>query len=209
MTLARARWAAATAAAALAVTLAACGSSSGGSSTSPAGLGGANASTPSPATTELSPTGDIPDNQAYVTFSPAGGVYALSVPEGWASTGSGSSASFTDKLNSIDVRVSTSPAAPSVATASGVDVAALRSSVPQFQLVKVESFTRSAGTGTLIRYLADSQPDPVTGKVVRDAVERYAFWRNGQLVVLTLTGPQGADNVDPWTKVTNSFRWTK
>ncbi|MDT7564604.1 MAG: hypothetical protein QOG76_3228, partial [Pseudonocardiales bacterium] len=25
---------------------------------------------------------------------------------------------------------------------------------------------------------------------------------------LTLSGPKGADNVDPWRKVTDSLRWT-
>jgi len=38
-------------------------------------------------------------------------------------------------------------------------------------------------------------------------VERYAFWRAGTTVILTLSGPQGADNVDPWRMVTDSFGW--
>jgi hypothetical protein len=42
---------------------------------------------------------------------------------------------------------------------------------------------------------------------VLTAVERYAFWRSGREVVLTLSGAKGADNVDPWRMVTDSFRW--
>jgi hypothetical protein len=61
----------------------------------------------------------------------------------------------------------------------------------------------------LIRYSADSQPDPVTGRVFRDAVERYDFYRNGTEAVVTLAGPSGADNVDPWRTVTNSFQWLR
>ena len=80
--------------------------------------------------------------------------------------------------------------------------------VPKFQLVKVAKFTRAGGTGVLITYLADSSANPVTGKVVRDAVESFLFWKNGQLVTLSLSGPQSADNVDPWAKVSGSFRWT-
>ena len=53
------------------------------------------------------------------------------------------------------------------------------------------------------------QPDPVTGKVYRDEVERYEFYRNGTESVLTLAGPVGADNVDPWRTVTNSFQWLR
>jgi len=47
----------------------------------------------------------------------------------------------------------------------------------------------------------------VTGKVVRDDVERYEFWRGGTEAVLTLSGAAGSDNVDPWRLVTDSFTW--
>jgi hypothetical protein len=59
----------------------------------------------------------------------------------------------------------------------------------------------------LITYGADSPPNPVAGRSVREAVERYAFWHAGWQVVLTLAGPQGADDVAPWWVVTNSLRW--
>jgi hypothetical protein len=49
----------------------------------------------------------------------------------------------------------------------------------------------------------------VTGKRHRDAVERYVFVRAGRAAVLTLSGPQGADNVDPWRIITGSLRWTR
>ena len=48
----------------------------------------------------------------------------------------------------------------------------------------------------------------MTGKPRTDAVERYVFFHNGQDVILTLRGPKGADNVDPWRLVTDSLRWT-
>ena len=205
----------------LAVTLTACGSSvvvasptspaTATSSTSPVApsTGGPSSVTasPSPAVTESNPPGDIPDNQAYVTYSGLGGHYAVKVPEGWARTSSGSSASFSDKLNAITTVETAAPSAPTVASATETQVPALASSVPKFQLVKVETFTRAGGAGVLITYLADSLPNVVTGKVVRDAVESFLFWKNGQLVTLSLSGPQSADNVDPWAKVSGSFRW--
>lgn len=42
---------------------------------------------------------------------------------------------------------------------------------------------------------------------VTEAVERYVFWKGGREVILTLSGPKGSDNVDPWHAVTESFRW--
>jgi len=60
-----------------------------------------------------------------------------------------------------------------------------------------------------VTYQADSRADPVTGKVHTNAVERYLFFRHGTEVQLTLAGPKGADNVDPWRIVTESLRWTR
>ena len=49
----------------------------------------------------------------------------------------------------------------------------------------------------------------VTSKARQNAVERYVFFHGGRRVTLTLSGPKGADNVDPWRTVTNSFRWLR
>ena len=46
------------------------------------------------------------------------------------------------------------------------------------------------------------------GKQHVNAVERYQFSQGGKTVVLTLSGPKGADNVDPWRIVTDSLRWS-
>jgi hypothetical protein len=64
--------------------------------------------------------------------------------------------------------------------------------------------TRKAGPAVRITYFAPAPADPVTGKAHTNAVERYVFFKNGKDVVLTLSGPKGADNVDPWRIVTDS-----
>jgi hypothetical protein len=86
-----------------------------------------------------------------------------------------------------------------------VEVPAISSTVGGFRPGKVTSVQRKAGPAVLITYQADAAPDPVTGKVVKDDVERYEFWRSGTEVILTLSGPKGSDNVDPWRIVTDSF----
>ena len=60
-----------------------------------------------------------------------------------------------------------------------------------------------------ITYLARGTVNAVTGKSGSDAVERYIFFHRGKDAVVTLSGPKGADNVDPWRLVTNSLRWTR
>jgi hypothetical protein len=160
------------------------------------------------AATESPPPGDIPDTTVYVTYRPVSGQYEVKVPEGWARTVSSSDVSFTDKLNSITIQTLRA-AAPTVASARAAEVPQIQRSAHGFSLTGVSTVSRVAGTVVLIRYSADSQPDPVTGKVFKDAVERYEFYRNGMEAVVTLAGPAGADNVDPWRTVTNSFGWLR
>jgi hypothetical protein len=150
--------------------------------------------------------GDIPDTQAFVSFSPAAGHYSVRVPEGWARTQNGSTVTFTDKYNSITIDASTAPVAPTVESikAGGlVDV----SSDPTFKLIDVKPVTRKGGTGVLARYEIGSAPNAVTGKKALLAVERYIFFHNGTTVALNLSGAKGADNVDPWKTVSDSLSW--
>jgi hypothetical protein len=177
-------------------------SSAPAASTAPGGIGAA------PAGTESPPPGDIPDSTVYVAYQPVSAQYQVKVPEGWARTVSAAGVSFTDKLNTITIQTARA-VAPTLASALAIEVPRIKGSVRGFVLTGVSTVTRTAGTAVLIRYSADSQPDPVTGKVYRDGVERYEFYRNGTESVLTLAGPVGADNVDPWRTVTNSFQWLR
>lgn len=156
---------------------------------------------------EVVAPGDIPDNQVFVVFAASADGYSLKVPEGWARSISGATTTFTDHFNSVSTTATTVPTAPTAASVQATEVAALQRSVPNFELVKVETVTRTAGPAVLVVYRAGSAPDPVTGKRVALDVERYEFWRNGKQVTLTLSGARGSDNVDPWKTVTNSFAW--
>ncbi|MFE5011929.1 hypothetical protein ACFRJ3_46395 [Streptomyces sp. NPDC056696] len=181
------------------------GAASTGSSVSSGGGGGQ----PNPAPTESNPPGDIPDNQVYVPFRPASGFsgFTVKVPEGWARTEKGPTTVFTDKLNTVRVTTASAPAAPTTGSVTNTVVPQLRSQVPKFAHPKVSEVKRHAGLVVRLTYQGDSAKDPVTGKVVRDAFERYAFFRQDHEVDVTLSGPAGADNVDPWRIVSDSFMW--
>lgn len=161
------------------------------------------------APTETNPPGDIPDNQAYVAFQPSSGFtgFTVKVPEGWARTGQGGATVFTDKLNRVEIATASASSAPTVTSVGSEVVPRLRGQVPKFDGPKVSQVNRHAGSAVLLKYQGDSAADPVTGKIVRDAFERYAFYRQGHEVDLTLSGPVNADNVDPWRIVTDSFSW--
>jgi hypothetical protein len=202
---------------ALGATLAACGGTSALPSpsqppattgTSPASSASPSpSSTPGPKATESNPPGDIPDNQVYVVFTPPGSHISVKVPEGWARSTVRGATLFTDKLNRIQIALTKAGSAPTVGSVTSTDVAMLRSTVPKFALGKITAGNRSAGPVILATYEGDSPQDPVTGKVVRDAFERYSYYRSGMRLDLTLSGPTNADNVDPWRLVSDSVRW--
>lgn len=162
---------------------------------------------PGPATTESNPPGDIPDNQAYVAFTPPGGGLSVKVPEGWSRSTAGTVTVFSDKLNRIEIAVGTAASAPTASSVIRTDVSKLQATVPKFGAGKVTSNRRTAGPVILLTYQGDSAQNPVTQKVVRNAFERYIYFHQGRRLDLTLSGPTNADNVDPWRIVSDSVRW--
>ncbi len=192
---------------ALLVGAAGCGKSSSSSRAKQPASPGKAATTAGSAHKEVSPAGDIPDNQAYVAFAPPGQGYSVKVPEGWARITKGGATVFTDKLNSIRMERVSQSHPPTVSGVARSALPELAKSAKHFKAGPVTTARRSAGSAVLVRYEADGPPDAVTSKVRRIAVERYEFWRGGHAVILTLSGATGADNVDPWKIVTNSFGW--
>jgi hypothetical protein len=171
--------------------------------------GGGQASKPSTANApEVNPAGDIPDNQAYVAYAPPGGGFTVKVPEGWSRSSAGGAVIFTDKLNAIRVETKVARAPLTAREARQTEVRRLASSTQGFRPGAVTTVGRKAGSAVRITYLAKAKADPVTGKTGQDAVERYVFFHQGKDVVLTLSGPKGADNVDPWKIVTDSVTWS-
>jgi hypothetical protein len=187
---------------ALPLLAAACGASTPGGSTAPAGGGGS----PSPAQ-EVNPGGDIPDTQAYIAYSFPSGAFTITVPEGWARTVTNGVITFTSHYNSVTLQTVAAASAPTTSSASAHEVPAIQRQSSSVVIGKVSALVRTAGPVILITYHTNSPADPVTGRYAVVAVERYEFWRNGVEAVVTLAAPVGADNVDPWKTITNSFAW--
>ena len=193
-------------AAAIATTATGCGSSSSASGSAPAG--GQRSTAPNPNTAEVNPAGDIPDDQAFVRFTPPERGYSVKVPEGWSRTTARGAVTFTDKLNAIRVESTAAKAPLTVTAARRSVVPRLAAAVKGFKPGTVSVVQRNAGSAVRITYLSTAQANPVTGRTGRDAVERYVFFHDGCDLVLTLSGPEKADNVDPWRIVSDSVRWS-
>lgn len=196
----------------VAALLAACGSATTSTSTTASGVASMPSRTSGSATAvtiapETNAPGDIPDTTAYVPYSNVPGRYTFSHPEGWAQTVQGTSASFTDKYNGASASVETATVPLTPASAQSVEVPKLQASEPAFVLTSVAAVTLPAGPGVLIVYRRNSAPDPVTGRSIRQEVHRYVIYGNGQAVALDLFGAVGADNVDPYAKISQSLRF--
>jgi hypothetical protein len=168
----------------------------------------ATSTAPSTKITEVSPSGDIPDNTQYVS-NVFNNRASFVVPEGWSRQESGNSLTFTDKLNTVTLIMS---AAPIPLTVQGV----LASEFPTIQKTeskpsgaKAQSVKLKGDQAILLTYHRDSLPNDVTGKVAREAVERFTFVKGTARIDLILSCPISADNVDPWRIISNSFVWLK
>jgi len=177
----------------------------------------------SPVAPESNPPGDIPDTTVFVPYRSAKGGYVIRVPEGWSRRSTASNVAFTDKLNSVSVTWVAASSMPTASSARSSDVPELRRTQRAFRLGRVLSCAPSctipystapisvilpSGPAIVITYTANSPPNPVTGKQYRLEVLRFEFYRSGREAALTLSGPVGSDNVDPWRLVSQSFAWT-
>ena len=158
-------------------------------------------------TPEVSPPGDIPDTQVFVAYtSPQG--FHLEVPEGWARSGNDQRVHFADKYGSVDVQLSPAKAAPTTAGAQQEQIAALLASNRAVEVSQVQDVQLPGGPAIRIDYASNSEPNPVTDKQIRLENAEYLFYKDGKLVALTFSAPYGADNVDQWRYMSESFGWS-
>jgi hypothetical protein len=197
----------------LAVALAAgCGSSSTSSSSSrstptapskgASEAGGAGALS---AEAKSAATGDIPDNQVFLTYRSSSPAYTMLYPEGWALKGTGADVTISDKNNIVHVVIA-SGGAP---TAAGVaaELKALKRSSPTLAFTAPTPVPLKSGPAVKATYTTQSTPNPVTGKSVLLIVDRYELDRSGKRATVDLGTAQGVDNVDAYRKMINSFNW--
>ncbi|HEV3230537.1 MAG TPA: hypothetical protein VGY97_13755 [Solirubrobacteraceae bacterium] len=201
-----------------ALVLAGCGGSSSSSSspksTSSTGAGPAPSSSAGgssagalSAEARSAATGDIPDNQNFLTFHNTAVAmgYSIIYPEGWTQKGSAGDITFQDKNNVVHIVVSSGPP-PTTASATSA-LARERSRLPSLQVGAPTTVQIGGAPVIKVSYSTISAPNPVTGKRVQLLVDRYEFARAGKVAVLDLASPKGVDNVDAYRRMSHSFRW--
>jgi hypothetical protein len=184
---------------ALTIGMAGCGSSG-----SKAGSGGGSSAALA-ADAKSAATGDIPDNQNFLTFKDRQAGFSIRYPEGWSQTRSGGAVRFQDKNNLVRVEVGTGPA-PTVASVTAA-VGKLKASSPTLKAQPATKLTLKGKQLVKVSYTTQSAPNPVTGKRVTLIVDRYELAQKGKVAVVELGTAQGVDNVDAYRMMIESFTW--
>jgi hypothetical protein len=160
---------------------------------------------------EVNPPGDIPDNQAFVKFSNATGGYQLEVPEGWSQKAAppeySSDVTFVHNYDGVSVHIAPAASPPTAASVQANEIKQIQTHVHAVKVTGVSEVNLPGGKAVLVRYQSNSDPNAVTNKQVRLENVTYIFYRNGKEAMLTMWAPLGADNVDQWNRMANSFRW--
>jgi hypothetical protein len=181
------------------------GSSSGSSSGSGSASGSSSSSGALSADAKSAATGDIPDNQNFLTFSDKPAGFSMRYPEGWSQKQTGSGVTFQDKNNlvRIDVHKGQAPTVASVAA----ELQKLKASNPSLKAQTPKKFNLKGKPAIKVSYTTTSAPNQVTGKRVVLMVDRYVLANKGKVAVIDLGTPTGVDNVDAYRMMSESFTW--
>ncbi len=150
--------------------------------------------------------GDVPDNAVFLTYLDTTQAFSIQYVEGWQVVQASDGVTIRDKDSSEMVAIVPAPA--DIATwVSATDIPALKAQAG-FRLIKQD--TVKVGSAVLIHvtYHLPAPPDPVTGKRVPSTVDRYYVPGLQGLAVISLSTPDGVDNVDAFRQMIGSFTWT-
>src|SRR5258705_3851273 len=150
-------------------------------------------------------SGDVPDNAVFLTYHQAALSFSIQYVEGWQVTTRPDGVLINDKDSSEAV---TGVGLPSDVAAyiSGTDLPALNDEAG-FSLVKQDSVKVGGATYRHLVYHILSPADPVTGKQVPSTVDRYYVPGLAHLASVSMSTPDGVDNVDAFRQMIESFAW--
>jgi hypothetical protein len=182
-----------------------CGSGVGERGSTVASAGASEAAGALSAEARSAATGDIPDNQVFLTYTNTSAGYKIKFPEGWTQRGTGNDILFRDKDNVVHIVIERGPTPTPAAVKRALDAAKL--STPTLSYQPPRAFSLGAQPAVKATYTTRSAQNPVTGRRVLLVVDRYVLGHRGRIATVDLGTPRGVDNVDAYRKMIESFRW--
>jgi hypothetical protein len=211
----------------LAITIVACGGraaslapATASAAATPSASAAGTSQTPSPITSEaptaspsqepdtggLTTAGDIPDNATFLTYHDISHGFSIQYVEGWQVTPGPDGVVVRDKDSSETVATVAKPADVR-AFITDTDLPSLQAQ-PGYKLVKQDTVKVGSATYDHVVVNLPAPPDPVTGKQVPSTVDRYYVPGPNGLAIISLSTPNGVDNVDAFRQMIESFTWS-
>jgi hypothetical protein len=157
-------------------------------------------------TESSSPAGDVPDNAIFLTYRDTAHGFSIDYVEGWQVTPGPDGVVIRDKDSSESVRIAPLPG-DIAACVAGSELAAIQSQ-DGFSLIAQDLVEVNGQTLIHLAYHLPAPPDPVTGKRVPSTVDRYYVPGSDVMAVVSLSTPDGVDNVDAFRQMIRSLAWS-
>jgi hypothetical protein len=149
-------------------------------------------------------TGDVPDNAIFLTYQQASLGFSVQYVEGWQVTTQPDGVVVHDKDSSETVSVVALPT-DVAAYITSTDLPSLQGQAG-FKLTKQDIVKVGSASDHHLVYHILSPADPVTGKQVPSTVDRFYVPGTSQLAIVSLSTPDGVDNVDAFRQMIESFK---
>ncbi len=150
-------------------------------------------------------TGDIPDNQVFLTYKSDQPAFSIKYPEGWSQSVNKETTTFRNNNNLATITVKAG-AAISVASVQK-EMDNLKSTTPSISFKTPQAITLGAKQMVKVVYTTTSAANATTGKTVKLMVDRYEVSKAGKVAIVELSTPEGVDNVDAYRLMIESFKW--
>jgi len=149
--------------------------------------------------------GDVPDDAVFLTYDDPDLGFGIQYVEGWQVTRAVDGVMIRDKDSSETIQVVTGVSDPARYVTS-TDLPGLQAQ-QGFALIKQDTVQIGGRSLVHLVYHLPAPPDPVTGKVVDSTVDRYYVPGAPGIAVVSLSTPNGVDNVDAFRQMIESFAW--
>ncbi|MEO5966055.1 MAG: hypothetical protein ABIR11_11370 [Candidatus Limnocylindrales bacterium] len=161
--------------------------------------------TPAPESGGTTAAGDVPDNAVFLTYRGGTPAFSIQYVEGWQVTSQPDGVVIRDKDSSETVTIVAAPSNVASWIASA-DLPALKAQAG-FRLDKQDRVKVGTARYDHLVYHLPAPPDPVTGKQVPSTIDRYYVPGPAGLAVVSLSTPDGVDNVDAFRQMIESYKW--
>jgi hypothetical protein len=149
--------------------------------------------------------GDIPDNAVFLTYHGSTPVFSIQYVEGWQVSRQPDGVVIRDKDSSETIAI-VAPQTDVPGYVASTDLPSLQAQTG-FNLMKQDTVKVGGSSYLHLAYHLPAPPDPVTGKRVPSTVDRYYVPGPNGLAIVSLSTPDGVDNVDAFRQMIQSFRW--